>query len=327
MTRPRALVLVAGLGTRLRPLTLLRAKGAVPVNGDPLACRVVSWLVSQDVTDLVLNLHHLPATLTGVIGDGSALGARVRYSWEQPVLGSAGGPRHALPLLTDALADRTRPERFLIVNGDTLTDVAIDALLDAHDRSGALVTMALVPNPEPDKYGGVRVSDRDMVLGFTRPGTPGESWHFVGVQVAEAAAFADIPDGTVAESVTGLYPELLRRDPGAISAFRCRALFRDIGTPRDYLRTSVELAGVEGDRLAAGLRVSLAPSARLVRTAVWDDVSIGPDAELVDCVVCDGVAVPAGARYRRCALLPATVEHPGPGARLDGALLVKELWT
>ena len=101
MNLPRALVLTAGLGTRLRPLTYVRAKGAVPVNGEALARRVVRWLSGQGVRDLVLNLHHLPETIAASVGDGSDLSARVRYSWEQPVLGSAGGPRRALPLLVD----------------------------------------------------------------------------------------------------------------------------------------------------------------------------------------------------------------------------------
>ena len=111
-----ALVLTAGLGTRLRPLTLVRAKPAIPVAGEPLVRRIVRWLAANGVTDVVLNLHYLPATLTAVVGDGSDLGARVRYSWEQPqVLGSAGGPRQALPILG--------ADAFLIVNGDTLSEL------------------------------------------------------------------------------------------------------------------------------------------------------------------------------------------------------------
>src|SRR5262249_12811551 len=91
-----ALVLTAGLGTRLRPLTTARAKPAIPVAGEPMIRRIIAWLVRHGVRDLVLNLHHLPASLTAIVGDGSDLAARVRYSWEQPiVLGSAGGPRLA----------------------------------------------------------------------------------------------------------------------------------------------------------------------------------------------------------------------------------------
>src|SRR5215210_2096536 len=91
-----ALVLTAGLGTRLRPLTLVRAKPAIPLAGEPLVRRIVRRLVESGVTELMLNLHYRPETVAAVLGDGSDLGARVRYSWEQPrLLGSAGGPRLA----------------------------------------------------------------------------------------------------------------------------------------------------------------------------------------------------------------------------------------
>ncbi|MGE0447559.1 MAG: NDP-sugar synthase, partial [Vicinamibacterales bacterium] len=122
-----ALVLTAGLATRLRPLSYVRAKAALPVGGEPLARRILRGLRAAGVTDAVLNLHHLPATLTSRLGDGSDIGMRVRYSWEGPVvLGSAGGPRHALSLLGPT---------FLIVNGDTLTDVDVPALLREHERT------------------------------------------------------------------------------------------------------------------------------------------------------------------------------------------------
>jgi NDP-sugar pyrophosphorylase family protein len=102
MRRPPALVLTAGLGTRLRPLTYVRAKAAVPVNGEPLVRRVARWLAGRGIDEHVYNLHHHPASIAACLGDGAGLGVRVRYSWEPAVLGSAGGPRHALPLLLDS---------------------------------------------------------------------------------------------------------------------------------------------------------------------------------------------------------------------------------
>src|SRR5688572_4411695 len=145
-----ALVLCAGLATRLRPLSLVRAKAALPVAGEPLVRRIVRWLAAAGIHDVVINLHHLPETITGVVGDGADLGVRLRYSWENPVLGSAGGPARALPLMG--------AERFLVVNGDTLTNLDIAPLVEEHTRSGALVTMALVPNHAPEKYSGMAVA-------------------------------------------------------------------------------------------------------------------------------------------------------------------------
>ena len=326
----KALVLTAGLGTRLRPLTDVRAKAAVPVNGDTLARRACRWLVEHGIHDLVLNLHHLPATITRSVGDGSDLGARVRYSWENPVLGSAGGPRRALPLLIDS----TRPDpgsripdpgTFLIVNGDTLTDVDLTAMAASHTESGAAVTMALIPNPRPDKYGGVQVADRRWVTGFTRRGAGGASYHFIGVQIADARVFADLEDGEPAETVNALYPRLIARDRQSVAAFISNASFRDIGTPADYLDTSVQLAALEGDRMASGVRTCIDDSASVLRSAVWDDVRIGAGAEIIECIVCDGVEIPAGAQYRRCAIVPAGGRSPQADERIDGGLLIREI--
>jgi NDP-sugar pyrophosphorylase family protein len=309
----RALILTAGLGTRLRPLTDLRAKAALPVNGEALVRRIVRWLGTQGIHDLVLNLHHRPETIAAAVGDGSDLGARVRYSWEHPVLGSAGGPRHALPLLPG--------ERFLIVNGDTLTSLDVSALVATHDRSGSAVTMALIPNPRPDKYGGVLVSG-GRVTGFSRAGSSPSSYHFIGVQVARPGAFASLPDGVPAESVNALYPRLIAADAGAIAAHVCDAAFQDIGTPADYLATCLELAAVEGDRLT-GARARIDPSASLTGTIVWDDVVIGARARLDSCIAGDGARVPGGAVFERCALVPAGARRPEPDEHLEGDLLVR----
>jgi len=297
----RALVLTAGLGTRLRPLTLVRAKAAVPVDGEPLARRAIRWLVSQGVTDLVLNLHHRAASITALVGDGSDLGARVRYSWEFPVLGSAGGPRHALPLLLEAGSDRT----LLLVNGDTMTNVDLAALAERHRRARALVTMALIPNPRPDKYGGVLLDEDGAVTGFTRRGTTQPSFHFVGVQAVDSDVLAPLPDGVPAESVAGVYPRLMTERPGSVVGFVSDATFQDIGTASDLLETSLELAsgaGREG-RPAWGARVEVAASARVTRSLLWDDVTIGDGAVLHECIVADRVTIAGGARYERCAIV------------------------
>jgi NDP-sugar pyrophosphorylase family protein len=301
----RALVLTAGFGTRLQPLTLARAKAAAPVDGDPLARRTIRWLVSHGIDDLVLNLHHKPETITAAVGDGTDLGARVRYSWESPVLGSAGGPRHALPLLLDGAGPGGGT--FVLVNGDTLTDVDLPRMIDSHRRSGALVTMALIPNPRPDKYGGVLLDDDRAVLGFTRRGSAEPSFHFIGPQVVEAEAFAGLPDGVPAESVLKLYPELMAARPGSVRGFVGDWSFRDIGTPADLLQTSLDLAALDGrpDRPRWGRNVRVATSARVTRSVLWDDVVIGEGARVDDCVIADGVRLPDGASYARAAIVRA----------------------
>ncbi len=283
MPVPRhALLLTAGLGTRLQPLTSVRAKAAVPVAGEPLARRIVRWLAANGVTNIVANLHHLPATLTSVLGDGSDLGTQVRYSWEQPaILGSAGGPRHALSIIG--------ADRFLIVNGDTLTDVDLPAVAAAHEEAGALVTMALVPNREHLKYGGVLAGRDGTVTGFVRRGPGAEgSFHFFGVQIVEAAVFKPLPDNQLLDSVGGVYDKLIAARPGSVRAFVSNASYWDIGTVTDYWRTSLAFAKESGG----------AP-----RSILWDHVRLGAGSVLDECIVTDDVEVPAGATYRRTILM------------------------
>lgn len=295
---PRALVLAAGLGTRLRPLTARHAKGAVPVNGEPLVRRILRWLAAHGISEAVVNLHYRPASIAAVLGDGSDLGVRIRYSWEQPVLGSAGGPRHALPLLLDG-----RRDPFLIVNGDTLTDFDPAALAAHHAASGARVTMALIPNPDPARYGGVLLSPDGYVSGFTRRGMAGPSFHFVGVQMSDPETFAELPDGVPWESVGQLYPALMASDPRSVAGWVSDASFEDIGTPRDYLETSLALAAREGDRLRSPRGTLVDPSARIDRSVLWDDVVVGAGASLTRCIVADGVRIPPGAEYADAVLV------------------------
>jgi mannose-1-phosphate guanylyltransferase len=278
------LVLTAGLATRLRPLSFVRAKAALPIGDRAIVQRILQWLAGHGISDAVLNLHHLPHTITRMVGDGAAERVRVRYSWEMPVLGSAGGPRRALPLLASPT--------FLIVNGDTLTNVDVGGLVDAHHRSRALVTMAVIPNTEPAKYGGVVADTHGVVTGFTRAGSSDRSFHFVGVQVVEGAAFASLPDNMPAESVKDLYPTLIAARPGSVRAFMTDAEFLDIGTPRDYFETCMRFRTAESED-PQGSRIP-DPGSRIQDCIVWDDVQIDPRARLRRCILTDGVRVPAG---------------------------------
>ena len=165
MTLP-ALVLTAGRGTRLDPLTRLVAKPAVPLGDRTLIEHVLAWVRAQGVTDVVLNLHHLPRTIAAIVGDGTHLGVGARYSWEQPLLAS---------------------DRFLIVNGDTLCTFDVAPMVRAHIESGADVTMAVVPNPDPSHYNGLTIDADRVVTGFVPRGQADGGWHFIGIQVVEAA--------------------------------------------------------------------------------------------------------------------------------------------
>ena len=289
-----ALLLTAGLGTRLRPLTEVRAKPAIPVAGQPMVTRIIRWLAAAGIADVVLNLHALPETIASIVGDGGQLGVRARYSWEQPeVLGSAGGPRQALDILG--------ADTFLIVNGDTLTDLSLRPLIEAHDAAGALVTMAVIPNPRPEHYSGLRVADDGAVLGVVPRGSAVPSFHFVGVQIAHSQTFAGAPKGRPSQSVGGVYADLIDARQGSIRAHICEARFWDIGTVADYRATSI--AFDPSKKLSLPASTVLAPGAHVVDSIVWDDVVIGAGATVAGCIVTDGVRVDDGAAYSDAILM------------------------
>jgi NDP-sugar pyrophosphorylase family protein len=312
------MVLTAGLGTRLAPLSDLRAKPALPVAGLPLAGRILRWLARAGVAEAVLNLYHLPETITAAVGDGSAFGVRVRYSWEPLILGSAGGPARALSML-DA-------ERFFLVNGDTLTDLDLAALSASHVATGAAVTMAVVENPDPLHYGGVSVDTAGCVTGFMPPGPGNRGWHFIGVQAVDASVFAALDPREPASTVGRVYPGMIANQPGAIRAMPAEAAFFDIGTAADYLATCLAIGGAEdrGDVLT-GDRASVHPGARVTRSVLWDDVAVADGATLDECVVTDGVRVPPGLRLSRRVIVPRGNRSPVAGDEIVSDLLVSPL--
>src|SRR6266540_427656 len=290
-----ALILSAGVATRLRPLSNVRAKAALPVAGQPLISRILRWLSKAGVRQAVINLHHRAETVTRIVGDGADWDVSVRYSWETTVLGSAGGPSRALPLL-DA-------ERFLIVNGDTLTDCDLRAVAEQHVDTGALVTMALVEKTDVERL--AFVDDSDVIRRFGVRGDGGGFFglHFIGVQAVEAAAFAAVPDDQPYEAVKQLYPRLITAHPGSVRAFRSSAEFLDVGTAADYLATVETVAAREGRGLDVGANGHIDASATIEHSILWDRVRVGPRARLTDCIVADDVMIPADSDYKRCAIV------------------------
>lgn len=289
-----ALLLTAGLGTRLRPLTLVRAKPALPVGGVPMARRIIAWLAAAGVRDVVLNLHYLPETIASAVGDGQDLGVRARYSWEQPlVLGSAGGPRQAL--------DIVGADTFFIVNGDTLTDVHLDDLAAAHASTGALATMAVVPNTQPEHYSGLRVDADGAVLGVVPRGSRDRSFHFIGAQIVQREAFAGAPPGRPSNSVGDVYDALIASRPGSIRVHPCDARFWDIGTVGDYWRTSRLFAGTAPDPDPTDIRRG--DDVTVVDSILWSDIELGDRAHIERCILTDDVTIEPGSTWHDSILM------------------------
>jgi mannose-1-phosphate guanylyltransferase len=318
-----AILLTAGFGTRLAPLSWVRAKAALPVAGEPIIRRQIRWLAAAGVRRVVVNLHHLPASITGLVGHGGDLGVDVRYSWEPRVLGSGGGPRRAFDLL-----DR---DRAFIVNGDTLTDLDLTALAAAHAAHQPLVTMASTPEARPG-YNALAVDDAGHFAGVTRAGhapAPAHAAlrhvHFIGVQVAERAAFAAASPDAPSETLKTLYPALVARDHAIVRVWPSVVTFHDIGTPADYLATVRAVAAAERRPLDRGEGVTIADTADLTGTIVWDDVSVGAGAAVRDCILADGVLVPPGRQLSRVAVVPRGLAPAGGRGEADGDLWIAPL--
>ena len=283
-----ALVLTAGLATRLRPLSFVRAKAALPVAGEPLVRRILRSLAASGVTDAVLNLHHLPHTLTRLVGDGADLGVRVRYSWEVPVLGPAGGPRPRAPARS-ALHVPHRQRRH--ADRRRLARAASPTIA----QSGALVTMAVVPNTRAGQVQRRWRATRDGALtGFARRGSPDSR------RITSSACRwsrprrsrrcpPNVPFEIEQRSIRRSSP----RSPGRSARSRPTAEFFDIGTPADYSRRRCASPSAKGARPSPAER-AVDPSARVERSVLWDDVVVEAGAMLRECVVTDGVRVPGG---------------------------------
>jgi mannose-1-phosphate guanylyltransferase len=277
---------------------MVRAKPAVPLAGEAIVRRIIRWLTGQGIGHVVLNLHHRPETIAAVVGDGTDLGAAVRYSWEQPViLGGAGGPARALPILGTP--------QFFIVNGDTLCDVSLERLTAAHAASGALVTLALTQNHEPARYGGVHLDDEGRVTGFARRGPEAEgSFHFVGVQLAESRAFEDLSPDRAMASIGGAYDIMIARQPGSVMGFVSdNVTFWDVGTVADYWHTSHAWLAREGPDGWCGASSHIDPQARVTKSIVWDHVLVPRHCVIDECILTDGVRLAEGAQYRRSILI------------------------
>lgn len=321
----KAMVLAAGLGLRMRPLTLFRAKPVLPVLDKPLLHWTLARLRRAGVRDVVINLHHLPGSVTRALGDGRAFGLRIRYSRERTILGTGGGPRKVRGFFGD--------EPFLLVNGDVLFDFDLRKLVARHRASGARATLALKPNPDPTRYGAV-VTGRDGVVrwlpGAKPPRPPGTVSLFTGVHVMDPALLDRLPAGRPADSVRDLYAPLLA--DGQIHGVRVAGTWQDLGEPRLYLLAQLRLLsrrarapkgrsvvdpegrsiidpkarvgpGARLDRAVVGPGAVVGRNAVVSRSVLWGGARVGEDARVDGCIVTDRGEVAVGERVRAALVL------------------------
>lgn len=236
----KAMVLAAGLGTRLRPLTDATPKPLLPVAGRPILLWNLLLLKRHGVTEVIINLHHLGEQIVQALGDGSRVGMRVAYSHEPALLGTGGGIKQATPFLKNG--------PFLVLNGDTLSQCDLTALLAAHRAGGALATLALREDPEAARWGPVTVdaTSRILQINSTPPlTTPLASLPapcmFAGIHVLGPEVLDAIPPGP--GSIIDVYCSLLRQGR-MLRGYRTSGYWSDVGTPERY--AEVQRDALEG---------------------------------------------------------------------------------
>lgn len=233
----KALILAAGEGSRLRPLTLTCPKPVLPVGGRPLLEYIIRWLRWHSIDQVAVNLHHLPGVIVDTLGDGSRHGVKVAYSWENPILGSAGAVKN----LRDFF-DTT----FLVVYGDMLLDTDIRPLLQLHRESGASLTMGLMHTDDPASKGIVALGGDERVQRFVEKPGPGEiegDLASAGIYLLEPEILRWIPDATYFDLGHDLIPDLLRRDARVFGRLLSGYLL-DIGTPEAYAQAQHDVWGL-----------------------------------------------------------------------------------
>ena len=241
----QALILAGGEGTRLRPLTSTVPKPVVPLVDRPLISYMLEWIKRHGVDDVIMSCGFLAAGVRNVLGDGSDFGMRLRFVEEPEPLGTAGALKFAESMLD---------ERFLMLNGDVLTDIDLTAQFAQHELTGAKATLALVAVPDPTNYGLVRLEEDAAVREFVekpsmdaveeRPSMDdlGDNMISAGAYVLEREILEHVPAGKNVSIEREVWPVLVGN---GLYGYRADTYWLDIGTPERYLRATFDI--IEGN--------------------------------------------------------------------------------
>jgi mannose-1-phosphate guanylyltransferase len=305
----QALILAGGEGTRLRPLTSTIPKPVVPLADRPFIAFMIEWLRRHGVDDVILACGFMAADVRVVLGDGAALGVRLRYVEEPRPLGTGGALKYAEELLD---------ERFLMLNGDVLTDIDLTAQLEQHERTGARATLALVAVEDPSSYGLVRLArDRSVVEFLEKPEHSVIDTNLInaGAYVLERDVLEQMPPaGTNVSIERDVFPRLVGN---GLFGHPADGYWLDIGTPEGYLEGTFDIVSgrVATDVPVQDDGVLILPGSEIAPGAtVGPDAVIGPGATVGDGAVIERSVVLKGASVgASCSLRDAIV---GPYARI-----------
>jgi mannose-1-phosphate guanylyltransferase len=329
----RGMILAAGLGTRLRPLTYLMPKPVAPVLNRPIVARIAELLGKHGFGDVVTNLSYLPEQIRGVLGDGSEFGLEITYSEEPEPLGTAGGVGKARDFLSES-------ESFLIISGDALTDIDLTAMRGAHEENvaaGAIATLATKRVEDTTQFGVTITDEQGRIQGFQEKPDPAEALSDLancGIYMFRREIFDYFPPEGHRSPAGGdnqppgfvdwaldVFPALLDADI-PFHSHEIDAYWNDIGSVGEFVQGNFDaLAGEVGvpppaEEISPGVYAGDASDLDGVKVKppvlIGSGCEIGAGADLHGpVVICDGCKVGAGAMIREAVLLPGAVLGAG----------------
>jgi mannose-1-phosphate guanylyltransferase len=336
----QAVILVGGEGTRLRPLTSTVPKPVIPLVDRPFIAYMLEWLARHGVDDVVMSCGFLATAVRNVLGDGTQYGLRLRFMEEPEPRGTAGALKYAEDFLD---------ERFLMLNGDVLTDIDLTAQIAQHEATGAAGTLALVPVADPTAYGLVRLNDDHSVKEFVEKPSADEidtKLISAGAYVLERAVLDVIePDRNVSIE-REVWPQLVGE---GLFGYAAEAYWLDIGTPERYLQATFDIlegnvATAVADRLGSGYlavgdRVQsdgrIVPPALVERgceiaagahvgslVVLGEGVSVGEGTTIERSVVMNGAQIGPDCVLRDC--IVAAGVRVGEGSEISGGAVLGE---
>ena len=309
------MILCAGLGTRLRPLTESVPKPAVPVCGVPLVRWNLALLARAGVRRAVVNTHHLAGPMADAARDAArALGIDVAVSHERVIAGTGGALRQARPHLEGASA-------IVLVNGDVLFDVDLTEAVRVHRWAGGRATMVLAPMPPGARYAAVEVDGSGWVRRIAGKFGPGprdgeelRPFHFTGVHVLSPGLLDDVPSVPFECDINRqVYPRAMER-AGGVRAYLQGGYWNDLGTPERYLAASLDvldgtvplarfgldpLAGFTRGEGGAAVHPTAEVQGTVARAFVGAGARLGPGCTVREAVIWDGTEIGAGERVER----------------------------
>jgi NDP-sugar pyrophosphorylase family protein len=283
----RAMILAAGFGTRLWPLTCDRTKPAIPFLNKPLINFSVEYLHRFQIEQMVVNLHHQGDSVRRALGDGSALGVKIHYSEEPEILGTSGALDHARHWLEG--------ETFAVMNGKVITDIDLAAALKTHRERGAMATLVLKENARCERFSKVILDANGNIErfgGYPEANEATTPLMFTGIQILEPEIFEFIPRGVFSHSTTDVYPKAIAAGR-IVAAHISDGRWYELSTLARYLDISLEFLKQQGRDLIAGEDCVIGAGAQIKDSILWQRVKILTGAQLNRVVVGDDVTIPA----------------------------------